>query len=523
MQIPFEKTLADILRWRVNKDPDSIAHKFGDRETSYKQFDSYANKIAQGLIALDCDPDTRVAFLAKNSDYFFEFLYGTLKSRIVAVGVNWRLAPPEVSFILNDSKSEVLFVGSEFFGLIEQIKSELPHIKKIIAVGDNHNEWENFESWRDSQEDKDPLMKTLPDDDVIQLYTSGTTGHPKGVQLTNANFSNANIMATHGYYRESFQEKAVNLVCMPVFHVAGTNMGLAGYVFGCKSIIIPEVDPTLILELIEKEKIENTLFVPAVILFLIQHPQVEKTDWSSLKTVVYGASPIAQDTLEKAIKIMDCEFWQVYGLTETNGAVTFLSPEDHDPSKGKLRSCGKPGYGAEIKVVDKKGENLPTGKVGEIIIKSGNNMKGYWNRPEATNESVVDDWFYSGDAGFFDEEGFLFIHDRVKDMIVSGAENIYPAEVENALMSHREIVDAAVVGIPDDKWGEAVKGFVVLSEGADLEESEIISYARTQIAAYKCPRTIDFVSELPRNPSGKILRRELRDPYWEGKERQVSG
>ena len=220
---------------------------------------------------------------------------------------------------------------------------------------------------------------------------------------------------------------------------------------------------------------------------------------------------------------MDCEFWQVYGLTETNGAVTFLSPEDHDPSKGKLRSCGKPGYGAEIKVVDTKGENLPTGKVGEIIIKSGNNMKGYWNRPEATNESVVDDWFYSGDAGFFDEEGFLFIHDRVKDMIVSGAENIYPAEVENALMSHREIVDAAVVGIPDDKWGEAVKGFVVLSEGADLEESEIISYARTQIAAYKCPRTIDFVSELPRNPSGKILRRELRDPYWEGKERQVSG
>ena len=367
MQIPFEKTLADILRWRVNKDPDSIAHKFGDRETSYKQFDSYANKIAQGLIALDCDPDTRVAFLAKNSDYFFEFLYGTLKSRTVAVGVNWRLAPPEVSFILNDSKSEVLFVGSEFFGLIEQIKSELPHIKKIIAVGDNHNEWENFESWRDSQEDKDPLMKTLPDDDVIQLYTSGTTGHPKGVQLTNANFSNANIMATHGYYRESFQEKAVNLVCMPVFHVAGTNMGLAGYVFGCKSIIIPEVDPTLILELIEKEKIENTLFVPAVILFLIQHPEVEKTDWSSLKTVVYGASPIAQDTLEKAIKIMDCEFWQVYGLTETNGAVTFLSPEDHDPSKGKLRSCGKPGYGAEIKVVDTKGENLPTGKVGEII------------------------------------------------------------------------------------------------------------------------------------------------------------
>ena len=522
MEIPFEKTLANILRWRVNKNPDLIAHKFGDRETTYREFDSYANKISQGLISLDCHPDTRVAFLAKNSDYFFEFLYGTLKSRTVAVGVNWRLAPPEVSFIVNDSKSEVLFVGSEFFGLVEKIKDDLPHVKKIIAVGDVHEEWEGFVDWRDAQEDKDPLLETFSEDDVIQLYTSGTTGSPKGVQLTNANFSSANIMATYGYYRDTFKEQSVNLVCMPVFHVAGTNMGLAGYVFGCKSIIIPEVDPTLILQLVEKERIENTLFVPAVILFLIQHPEVESTDWSSLKTVVYGASPIAQDTLEKAIEIMDCEFWQVYGLTETNGAVTFLSPEDHDPSKEKLRSCGKPGHGTEIKVVDEEGKDLPVGEVGEIIIKSGNNMKGYWNRSEATKESIINDWFYSGDAGFFDEDGFLFIHDRVKDMIVSGGENIYPAEVENALMSHEYIVDAAVIGIPDDKWGEAVKGFVVLGEGANLEEVDIISYTRTQIAGYKCPKSINFVSELPRNPSGKILRRELRDPYWEGKERQVS-
>ncbi len=484
MDIPFEKTLAEIIRWRVDKKPEAIAHKFGDRETTYKEFDSYANQIAQGLIALDCSPDTRVAFLAKNSDYFFEFLYGTLKSRTVAVGVNWRLAPPEVAFIVK---------------------------------------WEGFVDWRDSQKDEDPLIETLPDDDVIQLYTSGTTGHPKGVQLTNNNFSSANIMAKQGYYRQSFREESVNLVCMPVFHVAGTNMGLAGYVFGCKSIIIPEVDPTLILELIEKEKIENTLFVPAVILFLIQHPEVENIDWSSLKTVVYGASPIAQDTLEKAIQIMDCEFWQVYGLTETNGAVTFLSPEDHDPSKNKLRSCGKPGYGAEIRIEDQDGKELAIGEVGEIVIKSDNNMKAYWNRPEATAESVVDGWFYSGDAGYFDEDGFLYIHDRVKDMIVSGGENIYPAEVENALMSHDDILDAAVVGIPDDKWGEAVKGFVVLKEGIELKEADIISYARTQIAGYKCPKSINYVTELPRNPSGKILRREIRDPFWEGKERKVSG
>ena len=220
---------------------------------------------------------------------------------------------------------------------------------------------------------------------------------------------------------------------------------------------------------------------------------------------------------------MDCNFWQVYGLTETNGEVKFLSPEDHEPSKGKLRSCGKPGYGAGIRVVGEDGKDLPLGEVGEIIIKSGNNMKGYWNNPEATEESTVDGWFYSGDAGFFDEDGFLFIHDRVKDMIVSGGENIYPAEVENALMSHTDILDAAVIGIPDDKWGEAVKGFVVVKEGVDLKEVDIISYARTQIAGYKCPKSINYVSELPRNPSGKILRREIREPFWEGKDRNISG
>ena len=291
-------------------------------------------------------------------------------------------------------------------------------------------------------------------------------------------------MAKQGYYRQSFREESVNLVCMPVFHVAGTNMGLAGYVFGCKSIIIPEVDPTLILELIEKEKIENTLFVPAVILFLIQHPEVENVDWSSLKTVVYGASPIAQDTLEKAIQIMDCEFWQVYGLTETNGAVTFLSPEDHEPSKNKLRSCGKPGYGAEIRIEDEDGKELAVGEVGEIVIKSDNNMKAYWNRPEATEESVVDGWFYSGDAGFFDEDGFLYIHDRVKDMIISGGENIYSGEVENAIYQLEGVIECAVIGIPHKLLGEDICAFVKCKEESKVSEIELFSDKNGQFTTH---------------------------------------
>ena len=296
-----------------------------------------------------------------------------------------------------------------------------------------------------------------------------------------------------------------------------------GLLQGCNNLIIPEVDPGLILDLVEKERIELTLWVPAVILFLLQHPNAEKTDFSSLKVVVYGASPIAEDTVVNAINLMNCGFYQVYGLTETSGAITCLISEDHDPKRNKLRSCGKALPGVEIKVIDEAGNEVDQGEVGEIITKSDLNMKGYWNNLEATEKSIQDGWFYSGDAGFLDEEGFLYIHDRVKDMIVSGGENIYPAEVENALMSNEEILDAAVVGVPDDKWGESTKAFVVLSEGSTLNSEDIISYTKSKIASYKCPKSVEFIEMLPRNPSGKVLRRELRAPYWEGKDRGVSG
>ncbi len=520
MKIPENKTVQELFEWRFEKTPKSIAHKFLDRETTYEELDIYSNQIANGLVKLGCKPDSRIAYYGKNSDYFFEFLIGTLKSNTVAVGVNWRLAPPEVSYVLNDSKSEVLFVGKEFYPIIDEILKDSPNIKKVIAVDGEHTEYEDYLSWRNSQSSTKTGLKSSDEDDILQLYTSGTTGHPKGVQLTNRNFAAANE-SIDGIV--PFEEGTTNLVCMPGYHVAGTNWGIWGYIFGCRNIIIADIDPGLILELIEQEKIRSTLFVPAVILFLISHPNAVTTDFSSLNFVLYGASPIADDTIIKAKEIMQCDLFQVYGLTETTGAITIMMPEDHDPKRGKLRSCGKALKGVELKVVDEDGNDLKTGEIGEVISKSDLNMKGYWNKPDATKESIVDGWFYSGDAGYFDAEGYLFIHDRVKDMIVSGGENIYPAEVENALMSHDHILDAAVVGVPDDKWGESVKGFVVVGENFSLSEDEIISYTRTQIAAYKCPKTIEFIKELPRNPSGKILRRELRDPYWEGIDRKVSG
>ena len=275
--------------------------------------------------------------------------------------------------------------------------------------------------------------------------------------------------------------------------------------------------------MIETEKVRHALFVPAVILFLISNPKAQETDFSSLDFVLYGASPIADDTIIKAQEIMNCDLYQVYGLTETTGAITIMMPEDHDKERNKLRSCGKPLNGVEIKIIGDEGQELSTGEIGEVITKSALNMKGYWNKSDATKEAIQNEWFFSGDAGFFDDEGYLYIHDRVKDMIVSGGENIYPAEVENALMSNPDIIDAAVIGIPDEKWGESVKGFVVLKDGAKLNEVDIISYTKTQIAGYKCPKSINFIDMLPRNPSGKVLRRELREPFWEGVERKVGG
>jgi len=307
-----------------------------------------------------------------------------------------------------------------------------------------------------------------------------------------------------------------------VFHVAGSNIAIMGFIFGCKNIIIPAPEPGIILELIEKEKIELGLMVPALILFILQHPDSTKTDFSSLRQVVYGASPIAEDTLLKAMEVMQCDFWQVYGLTETSGLGTTMLPKYHDPSLNKLRSCGQVYPGIEVKIVNSKDQELDVGEVGEILIHSASNMKGYWNRPDATAESINDNWFYTGDAGYLDEDGFLYIHDRVKDMIISGGENIYPAEVENALMGHPEIADAAAVGVPDEDWGESVKGFVILAANSSLTEEAIIEYTRGQIAHYKCPKSIHFIEEMPRNPSGKILRKDLRAPFWEDYEGNVS-
>jgi long-chain acyl-CoA synthetase len=316
---------------------------------------------------------------------------------------------------------------------------------------------------------------------------------------------------------------------MPLFHIGGGGWAVAGMYEGCTSVIVRDLDPAALIRLIGEHRITHGFVVPAVLQFMLMIPGGEDADCSSLEVIVYGASPISEDVLARSIERFRCKFWQAYGLTETTGSVVNLPPEDHDlsgPNKHRLRSCGVPGPGVEVRIADTDtGAAVPTGEVGEIWIRSPQVMRGYWNMPEETAKSITDDgWFKSGDAGYLDADGYVYIHDRVKDMIVSGGENVYPAEVENALMAHPGIADVAVIGVPDDKWGETPKAMVVRAAndaGAALTEADVIDFAREHLARFKCPTSVDWLDALPRNPSGKVLKKDLREPYWKDRTRRV--
>jgi acyl-CoA synthetase (AMP-forming)/AMP-acid ligase II len=519
------ETLADMCRFQARERPNKTALVFQERETTYAQFDAHTNQVANGLIGEGAGARSRVAFLDKNSDRFYEIVLGCAKANAVSVGINWRLAPPEVAYVVNDSRAEVMFVGPDFFPLLEKIAGELTTVRRIVAMAPGHAEWIDYTTWRDARPETDPEVPSTRDDIVIQMYTSGTTGHPKGVQLANRVFFDGRREPPHPDMQwNQWTESDVSLVAMPSFHIGGAGWGIMGLAAGATNVVLNEFEPGRVLDTIQDFGITKLFLVPAAMRLCLHHPRCAQTDFSSIKYVLYGASPIPLDLLREAMRVFKCGFVQLYGMTETTGSATYLPPADHDPDNPteKMKSAGKPLPGVELKVVDEQGRRLPPRQVGEICIKSRGNMSGYWNLPDATATTLVDGFVHTGDAGYLDEDGYVYVHDRVKDMIVSGAENVYPAEVENAIFGHPAVADVAVIGVPDDQWGEAVKAVVVLKPGQEATADDIIGFAREHIAAYKCPKTVDFVDELPRNPSGKILKRELRKPYWEGRERMVN-
>lgn len=517
-------TLSELARFHAEQRGDAEAFLYEGRRTTYAAFDRHVSQVANGLLDMGATQGSRVGFLDKNSDLFYELVFGCARAGAVSVGINWRLAPPEVAYILNDSRAEVLFVGPDFIGLAEQIRDQLDSVRHIVCMAPGHPDWMEFVAWRDAQDDADPALEVNREDVAIQMYTSGTTGHPKGVQLPHRCFFDLQNLPAHDDMAwNHWTPEDVSLVAMPSFHIGGVGYGVWGLRGGARLVILPEFEPGRALQIIAHERITKTFMVPAAIRLCVQHPDAAATDFSTLAYVMYGASPIPLDLLSEAIETFGSGFVQLYGMTETTGAATYLPPDDHDVNGNeRMRSAGKPLPGVEVKVVDEQGRRLGSGDVGEICIASPANMTGYWNLPEATAETLVDGYVHTGDAGYLDADGYVYVHDRVKDMIVSGGENVYPAEVESAIFGHPAVADVAVIGVPDERWGEAVKAVVVLKPGDDAGADEIIGHARSRIAAYKCPKSVDFVDELPRNPAGKVLKRELRKPYWEGRERQVN-
>ena len=516
------KTLADVTRVHAQHRGEKSALFCADdgREWTYSELDFQANIVANALLAAGVTAGDRVAYLDKNSPEYFTVLFGGAKINAVSVAVNWRLAPPEIEYILNHSQAEVLIIGEEFLPIAAEM--DLPSIKTVAVIGDPGSSGHpTYEQWLVGHEATDPLVPIKQDDTCYQLYTSGTTGLPKGVELTHANFMHC---LTDSLAAIKMTEESVNLVCMPLFHISGSGWGVLGLYNGARSVLLRDVDLPAILSLIPKFGISHSLFVPAVLQFLLATEGCRTTDFSSLRCIVYGASPITESILVDAMKTFGSDFVQAYGLTETTGAITVLEAQDHDPGGPRahlLRSCGRAVANHKIKIVDKdSGAEVPEGEVGEICVIGPQTMKCYWRNEEATNECYTDDWFHTGDAGYL-ADGYLYIHDRVKDMIISGGENIYPAEIENALMQHPLIADAAVIGVPSERWGETVKAIITRTNDT-LDEQGVIEHCRKLLAGYKCPTSIDWMAEIPRNPSGKILKVELRKPYWDGKGRQVS-
>jgi acyl-CoA synthetase (AMP-forming)/AMP-acid ligase II len=519
------RTVGEVARMQAANRPDAPAYVFEGRSTTFSEFDAHANQIANGLRAAGLGKGSRVAYLGKNSDHYFEAFIGASKIGAVMAPVNWRLAAPEIVYIIDDCRAEVLFVGPEFTDLARRMAPELKTLRKIIAMEGSVPEWESFEAWRDKQSAEEPEADIGWDDVVIQLYTSGTTGRPKGAMIKHAGILGMRqqppeLMAEWN----KWQDGDVSLIAMPIFHIGGSGWGITSLVNGAKGVVAREFDPHKVLDFIERDRITKFFMVPAAMQIVVRHPRAREVDYSAIKYIMYGASPIPLDLLRECMEVFGCGFVQMYGMTETTGTIVALPPEDHDPNGNeRMRSAGKPLPGVEIAILDEAGNRLPPRQVGEIATRSIANMAGYWNLPEATAKTIdAEGWLRTGDAGYMDEDGYVYIHDRVKDMIISGGENVYPAEVENAIFGHPDVADVAVIGVPDEKWGEAVKAIVVRKPGRDPKPEDIIAWARARIAGYKTPKTVDFIEALPRNPSGKILRRELREPYWAGKKRRVN-
>lgn len=500
--------LNDHTQFHARIRGDMMMASDSKKTLNYAEAWEYINVIAAHIQSSGIAKGDRVAILAKNSvDNLCVFL-ACARIGAVVVGLNYRLALAEVEFIASNADVQMLFFDQEFDGL----RGEYLRAKTCVSI-DSDSSAPHLPSWLEGPASLNEV-EINGDDILFQMYTSGTTGLPKGVLVSHYNVL-ANTYQAPMTTGKGGRVGERGLVIAPTFHAVGLVGSLLGVIYGGSMIIHSDYDPVGMIETLAKEHISTVAVIPVMLQFsLAMVPNIKDYDFSELHTINYGASPISESLLQQCMDAFGCDFVQGYGQTESTMALTFLTADDHKKAlAGRpelLRSCGRAVFGTDIKIVGNDGQELPLGEIGEIVAKGPQVMQGYWKNPEATAKTVVDGWLHTGDAGRMDEEGYIYIQDRVKDMIISGGENIYPAEIENHLMSHEQIQDVAVIGVPDAKWGEVPLAVVVSGGQPELGAEELTEFCRGKLAGYKIPRKIEYLAALPRNPTGKVLKKDIR-------------
>jgi acyl-CoA synthetase (AMP-forming)/AMP-acid ligase II len=484
------------------------------------------NRLANAFIDAGLQIGDRIAMLAKNSIEYVLLYFAASKAGVVPVPLNYRLAPAEWRYIVNDAGAKILIAAGEYPEAVNPLRHELPTVERFVAIDSTCRGWDDYHQWMTKQPATSPARFVPEDSALYQMYTSGTTGHPKGAVLTHRAVV-AHLGQTGLALRGEPGER--RLLVAPVFHAAAAVATVfMGVTRGDGLYIQADFNPTDVVRALSEERIAVVQMVPSMIqACLTAVPDVAQRRYDHLRLMIYGASPIAEQTLRRAIEVFKCDFLQGYGMTETTAALTLLLPSDHRRALAEnpalLLSAGRAMAGTEVRIVDSEDNPVPNGTIGEVVGRGPQLMKEYWQRPEATAGALRDGWMHTGDAGVIDDEGYLYIQDRMKDMIVSGGENVYPRVVEEVLFQHPAVADAAVIGVPNERWGETVKAIVVLRSGMSASAEEILEFCRERLGGFERPRSVDFIEALPRNPSGKVLKRTLREPYWAGQQRRVAG
>jgi len=506
--------------------PDKLAIAYGPKRLTYAQFNSRVNRLANALCNLGIRQGDNVALLQYNYPETLESIFACFKVGCGAVPINWRLHPNEYAFIIDHSEAKAVIVSSEFNKSIIEIRDRIPKAQHLITIADAEGELIDYEKLISAESDQFVDVDVQPDDLAWLFYTSGTTGLPKGAMLTHRNL----LAMTMNFYADicpGFTPDDVILHAAPLSHGSGL-YALPNIGKGATNVILESksFDPELVFKSIQEYRVTNIFAAPTMVKLLVDSPALDQYDHSSLRALNYGGAPMLVEDLKKAMEKLGNCLVQLFGQAESPMTITYLPHGDHvldgTPEQMKrLASAGFPRTDVEVRVFNAHDKELPPGEMGEIVTRSDLVMKGYWRNPEATAETLRSGWLHTGDMGYIDEGGYLFIMDRSKDMIISGGENIYPREIEEVLIKHPAVREVAVIGVPDAKWGEAIKAVVALQPGASAAEEELIGFCKDNIASYKKPKSVDFVDELPKNNYGKILKRELRANYWEGKERKV--